>query len=73
MRGHLQHHACPPTHLLTHPHTLSMQAQGKDVRALRSLYYLAEVYVSPGSAGTPTLYDPALGALPFWCMSCVLC
>ncbi|KAL4422766.1 hypothetical protein ABPG75_008963 [Micractinium tetrahymenae] len=36
------------------------QAQGKDVRALRSLYYLAEAYVSCGSAGTPTLYDPAL-------------
>lgn len=38
-----------------------MQAQGKDVRTLRSLYYLAEVYCSPGAAGTPTLYDPALG------------
>lgn len=30
------------------------------MRTLRSLYYLAEVYVSCGSAGTPTLYDPAL-------------
>ena len=40
-----------------------VQAQGKDVRTLRSLYYLAEVYCSPGAAGTPTLYDPALGAL----------
>lgn len=36
------------------------QAQGKDVRALRSLYYLAEAYVCCGSAGTPTLYDPTL-------------
>ena len=40
-----------------------VQAQGKDVRTLRSLYYLAEVYCGPGAAGTPTLYDPALGAL----------
>lgn len=38
-----------------------LQAQGKDVRALRSLYYLAEAYVCCGSAGTPTLYDPTLG------------
>lgn len=30
---------------------------------LRSLYYLAEVYVGCGSAGTPTLYDPALREL----------
>lgn len=36
------------------------QAQGKDVRTLRSLYYLAQSYVGCGSAGTPTLYDPAL-------------
>lgn len=37
-----------------------LQAQGKDGRTLRSLYYLAGVYVSCGSAGTPTLYDPTL-------------
>ncbi|PSC76102.1 short-chain dehydrogenase [Micractinium conductrix] len=36
------------------------QAQGKDVRTLRSLFHIVEAYVSPGSAGTPTLYDPAL-------------
>ena len=36
------------------------QSPGKDVRTLRSLYYLAEVYVCCGSAGTPTLYDPTL-------------
>ena len=52
------------------------QAQGKDVRTLRSLYYLAEVYCSPGAAGTPTLYDPTLGALGTarhagWC--CLYC
>jgi hypothetical protein len=41
-----------------------VQAQGKDVRALRSLFYLAQAYVGCGSAGTPTLYDPALGAPP---------
>lgn len=40
-----------------------MQAQGKDVRALRSLFYLTQAYVSCGAAGSPTLYDPALGAL----------
>lgn len=47
---------CPRPATLRAP----LQAQGKDVRALRSLYYLAEVYVSCGSAGTPTLYDPSL-------------
>jgi hypothetical protein len=40
---------------------LGPQAQGKDVRALRSLYHLAEAYISCGAAGTPTLYDPTLG------------
>lgn len=44
-----------------------MQSQGKDARTLRSLYYLAEVYVCCGSAGTPTLYDPALGEAPCPC------
>ena len=28
---------------------------------VRALYYLLEVYVGVGSAGTPTLYDPSLG------------
>ncbi len=38
-----------------------LQSQGKDTKVLRALYYLLEVYVGPGSAGTPTLYDPSLG------------
>lgn len=37
-----------------------LQNSSKDARVLRSLYYLLEVYVGAGSAGTPTLYDPAL-------------
>eukprot|EP00887_Chlorella_sp_A99_P007321 scaffold2.g7321.t1 len=44
------------------PDALIQLGAGKDVKLLRSLYCLAEVYVGKGSAGTPTLYDPALAA-----------
>lgn len=46
----------PPLHIA---HLLP-QGQAKDPKVLRGLFYLAEVYLGRGSAGTPTLFDPAL-------------
>lgn len=48
------------TLLLHRPRLQTTQSQAKDPKVLRSLFYLAEVFLGRGSAGTPTLFDPAL-------------
>lgn len=55
--------AHPPAHLAL-AGCCALQSQSKDVKLLRSLYYLGAVYLGKGSAGTPTLYDPAFTGEP---------